>query len=297
MIRLIASLLGVAALLTAAGPALAADEALYCWYEDVLDIETGRLIPTTLCRIAGHDDPKVYSPGDLDTPRLEHIDLSHDATGTECWYRTAAHSRWVLLGVDGNNVALVGFRPDVPGTVLDTNVIACTSEPSAGEAELEAIWEIVDRYIHITPTPAFSPAVGITGLETVVAVEPPAPVVDTAVSPSTGALLTVEIKVVAVTIDWGDGATDTYTESSFHGLVDGNGSAWHLYETKTCPEPGSARCHPSLSGYPIEVGYEWFVRWRRNSEPWNTLAVPDSVAPPSIYDVDEIVTRSVATTG
>jgi hypothetical protein len=157
------------------------------------------------------------------------------------------------------------------------------------------VWDIVEPHIHAVPDPNTSPTVGITGLETFISLTPPAPITDAIVSPVTGNVLTAEIKVAEVHVDWGDGATDNFPEITFPNLTDyPDGIIRHEYQTKTCAAPGaSASCHPSLAAYPITVSYEWFVHWRVNSEPWNILTIPDTLTILS-YDVDEIISRNVA---
>ncbi|NNL69709.1 MAG: hypothetical protein HKO70_07085 [Acidimicrobiia bacterium] len=245
----------------------------------------------TVCLLEG-GSIQVYT-STSEPPRMIDINLGYDALGTECWWRTAYETPWVNLGVDGENVARVGYRPEgSAGTVLDAYIRACTSQPTETQNTLAAAWELANRHVHEVPDPSFNPDVGITGFETYLQVTVPDPITDSLVSPL-GTTVTVEIKVVEVLVEWGDGESDTFTETTFPRLTGWpNGIARHIYETKTCPTPGGPRCHPDLSEYEIQVDFDWFVRWRVDAGPWSTIDVPNMTNTFS-YDVDEIVTRTV----
>ncbi|MBT8165560.1 MAG: hypothetical protein KJO97_08405 [Acidimicrobiia bacterium] len=245
----------------------------------------------TVCLLEG-GSIQVYT-STSEPPRMIDINLGYDALGTECWWRTAYETPWVNLGVDGENVARVGYRPEgSAGTVLDAYIRACTSQPTETQNTLAAAWELANRHVHEVPDPSFNPDVGITGFETYLQVTVPDPITDSLVSPL-GTTVTVEIKVVEVLVEWGDGESDTFTETTFPRLTGWpNGIARHVYETKTCPTPGGPRCHPDLSEYEIQVDFDWFVRWRVDAGPWSTIDVPNTTNTFS-YDVDEIVTRTV----
>ncbi len=284
------ALLVVAAVVVVA-PAARASEATDCWTETV---QVG-LSPqqVTICLLEG-GALEVYASA-TEPPRMIDINLGYDALGTECWWSTSYETPWVKVGVDGNGIAQVGYRPEgAPETVLDALVPPCTSRPQPTDTVLALAWELANRHVHERPDPFFSPDVGITGLETFLELAVPAPVTDSLVSP-VGTTVTVEIRVAAVEVKWGDGEAEVYTETLFPNLTGyPDGVARHVYETKTCPTPGGPRCHPSLPEYEIEVAFDWFVRWQIDTGPWSTIDVPSSVAFAS-YDVDEVVTRSVAT--
>jgi hypothetical protein len=264
-------------------------EATDCWVETV--VEDLAPIQVTVCLLEG-GSIQVYTSLS-ERPRMIDVNLGYDASGTECWWRTAYDTPWVNLGVDANNVALLGYLP--PGgsyTVLDAYIPACTSQSRETENTLATAWELANRYVHEVPDPLFNPAVGITGLETYLEVAVPDPVTASLVSPL-GTTVVVEIKVAQVLVEWGDGESDNYTEITFARLTGyPDGLARHNYETKTCPTPGGPRCHPSLREYEIQVDFDWFVRWRVGSGAWSTIAVPNTTALLG-YDVDEIVTRTV----
>jgi len=271
-------------------PALAA-EVTDCWTERRPGAR-GEPISVTVCLLEG-GDIVVYATS-AEAPTMIDINLGYDGSGTECWWNTAYETPWVKLGVDGDGVALVGYQP--PGaieTVVDAFVPSCTSQPLAAGSALASAWELANRHIHQRPGPSFNPDVGITGLDTFLAIQLPPPITDSLISPI-GTTVTVEIKVVELVVDWGDGRAETFTESAFSHLTGyPDGIARHGYETKTCPTPGGPRCHPTLSEYQISVEFDWFVRWRVDAGAWSTIAVPNTTATVP-YQVDEIVSRSVA---
>ena len=262
-----------------------------CWRETVLS--NGWPTTATVCINSGGQIATFIS-GEGAAPTMIDINLGYDGSGTECWWNTAYETPWVKLGVDGDGVALVGYQP--PGaieTVVDAFVPSCTSQPLAAGSALASAWELANRHIHQRPGPSFNPDVGITGLDTFLAIQLPPPITDSLISPI-GTTVTVEIKVVELVVDWGDGRAETFTESAFSHLTGyPDGIARHGYETKTCPTPGGPRCHPTLSEYQIGVEFDWFVRWRVDAGAWSTIAVPNITATVP-YQVDEIVSRSVA---
>ncbi len=272
----------------------AEDSVLYCWHETRL-VDGFEYADFTVCRTAGGD---IISSTATSRAPPEIIDVNvTNVSGIECWYWTTVETLWVAFGISGDLTLHFGYDLGGPGgpIVFDWFAPPCRSEPLETATNIELVWDIVEPHIHAVPNPNTSPTVGITGLETFISVTPPAPITDAIVSPVTGNVLTAEIKVAEVHVDWGDGATDNFPEVTFPNLTDyPDGIIRHEYQTKTCASPGaSASCHPSLAAYPITVSYEWFVRWRVNSEPWNILAIPDTLTILS-YDVDEIISRNVA---
>ena len=130
---------------------------------------------------------------------------------------------------------------------------------------------------------------GLTGAETHLGLTPPPAFADSIVDP-TGEVLEVLGSVAAITVDWGDGSSLTLAPETYP-LLSGypDGAARHIYEVKTCEEPGSTpRCHPSLSSYPLEVRYQWFVQWRVGTGAWTTLSVPDTTTTIP-YPVQELI--------
>jgi hypothetical protein len=279
-------------------PALAQgsdDSILYCWHEERINPVFGTIQDFTVCRTAGGE---ILTLTATKRPPPEIIDVNvTNVSGIECWYWTTVETFWVAFGISGDLTLHFGYDPGGPGgpIVFDWFAPPCRSEPVETATMIELVWDIVEPHIHQVPNPDTSPTVGITGLETFISVTPPAPITDAIVSPVTGNVLTAEIKVAEVHVDWGDGATNNFPEVTFPNLTDyPDGIIRHEYQTKTCPAPGSSSsCHPSLAAYPITVSYEWFVRWRVNSEPWNILTIPDTLTSRT-YDVDEIISRNVA---
>jgi hypothetical protein len=103
-------------------------------------------------------------------------------------------------------------------------------------------------------------------------------------------VLNVEAWVGAIRVDWGDGTTVSYPPEAYdqlQGYPDGLGR--HMYEVKTCDPPGSKpRCHPSLTSYPVQVGYSWVVRWNVDGGAWTPLAVPETTTDVA-YPVNEVI--------
>ena len=138
---------------------------------------------------------------------------------------------------------------------------------------------MIRDYVHQVPGPVLNPAVpwGLTGAETHLGVTPPAPLADSIADP-TGAVLEVTASVAAIIVDWGDGTFQTLGPEAYP-LLTGypDGAVRHIYEVKTCEEPGSSpRCHSSLASYPLSVRFQWFAQWRVSSGSWTQLAIPDT---------------------
>lgn len=287
-------LLAVALAFLVVSPAAAQPlEVTDCWTETSIGVR-GDEISVTACLVEGSLEITYYYESGERPPVLPDVNVGYDALGTECWWKTSADTPWVKLAEYSDGHALVGYHPyGSPGTVLESLIRGCTSQPRETDNTLAAAWELANRHVHHLPEPAFNPDLGVTGLETYLAVAVPDPVTDSLISPL-GTTVTVEIKVARVIVDWGDGRVDDFTEST-HPHLTGypDGIARHTYETKTCPTPGGPRCHATLSAYEIQVEFDWFVRWRVDAGPWSAIAVPNTTTLVT-YDVDEIVTRSVA---
>jgi hypothetical protein len=197
----------------------------------------------------------------------------------------------ITRSADGS--AVFGFDSDgTPGGPLNVDVTypVCTSEPFSEPTDV-LVWDLIRDYVQQAPGPALNPDVpwGLAGAETFLGLTPPAGFTDSIVDP-TGQVLEVVGSVAAVTVDWGDGSNLTLAPETFP-LLTGypDGSARHIYEVKTCEEPGSSpRCHPTLSSYPVQVSYQWFVQWRFGTGAWITLAVPD-ITTTIPYPVQEVI--------
>ena len=289
--KAILSLLTVAGVLLSLTPALGqTNEATDCWSETIY--EDLAPVTVTVCLLEG-GSIQVFTAG-TDPPRMIDVNLGYDFLGTECWWSTAYDTAWVKLDQYTDDSIRVGYRPEGSGgTILDAIVRPCQGQPRETETVLSQAWELADRHIHEEPEPSFNPDTGITGFETYIAVDVPDPINDSLISPL-GTVVEVEIKVGAVIVDWGDGTSDTFTESAYSLLTDWpTGKATHIYETKTCTPPGATPyCHDTLSAYPITVDFDWFVQWRVNAGPWSPILVPNTTAAIG-YDVGEIVTRTV----
>ena len=119
--------------------------------------------------------------------------------------------------------------------------------------------------------------IGLTGARTHVFVDPPDPYEDRINSPVGNADIRIEIRVVAVRIDWGDGAISTIPESQFKLFA---------------PHPDGEVGHPweTTGHYDLSVDYEWLARWRVGNGTWRTIDIPNTVWE-SPYRVDEVVGR------
>ena len=268
----------------------AAQVAHTCWADQVLDPLTGRIETVTRCRVAGEI---VDYATEYDVPLRLYPAVGSADNGT-CWYWRSVWSGWEIITRASDGSAFLGFDSDgVPGgpVFLDVTYPVCISEPTEAVSGDALAWDLIRDYVHQQPGPNLNPAVpwGLTGAETHVALAPPPPFADSIVDP-TGAVLDVTGMVAAITIDWGDGASLTFAPETFPHLTGfPDGAARHTYEVKTCDLPGSTpRCHPSLSSYPLQVRFQWFVQWRVGGGDWTTLAVPDTVTTVP-YPVLEII--------
>ncbi|HSJ27527.1 MAG TPA: hypothetical protein VLB67_04905 [Acidimicrobiia bacterium] len=282
-----------ASLIFVAGPSLPAGavETWTCWSETT-SVDGGSPTQVTRCRLAGHDLTTDYATASqvpvVLSPRVGSDD------GGLCWYWTSRPSDWVLLGVDDDGVATLGIDPGgEPGgpIIIDAAYPRCTSEPADTPSVLQEAWELLSRYDHPTPRPQLDPppGAGVTGMQVFVVDAPPAPWSASLVSPHTGMRIEVETRVEAIEVDWGDGEVTTIPAEAFP-LLSGwpDGAFGHVYEVKTCREPGGSRCHPTLSEYRIEISYVWSARYRAGAGAWSEIPVP-ATAHTAGYDVDEIV--------
>jgi hypothetical protein len=261
----------------------------YCWIDTVID-DFGRVDTVTRCRVAGEivDYASVSQVPGVLYPAVGTAD-----NGT-CWYWRSIWTGWVFIIRYSDGSATFGYDSDgVPGGPLNLEVTypACESEPTPEEPGVLLAWDLASEYVHVEPDPILNPQIpwGLTGAETHLRVDPPAPFSDSIVDPL-GQVLEVTGRVVGVTISWGDGAMSSFAEDQFP-LLTGypTGLARHTYEVKTCDPPGSTpRCHPSLASYPLTVSYQWEVQWTDGVAPWAELAVPDTTTTVA-YPVTEII--------
>ena len=270
-------------LLMAVVPAVDAPNSAYaqsgenyvCWYVTITDPNSGLLVPGMRCRIDGVvHEPGFPGEGPEDVPLV--YDLGFDDNG-ECYYRrSGAPSGWVVRGRNGT---LLNFWWDTgSGFVGDAWIDQCTSEPVPGQPPRTLVYNIIENYDFVEPQPDVVPdAIGLAGARTYIDVEPPDPFFESIFSPVSGGFIDVEIRVVAVEIDWGDDAISTIPESQFELFA---------------PHPEGEVGHPweTNDNYTLGVDYEWLARWRVNGGPWQIIVIPNTTwtAP---YQVDEVVGR------
>jgi hypothetical protein len=215
--------------------------------------------------------------------------LGSNVDGTECWYRTTAVTQLVILSRDGI-IATIGEDLG-PGVALDTTVSACEGIP--GEDLRIVAWDYLKQWLLAEPEIQLSPqSSGITGLETYVWASIPDPIDGTLTSPL-GTSLQAQAWVDQVVVDWGDVATsplvlDQAQLGSFAPYPEG--SAYHVYGTKTCNEEGQTGCFADVDGYPLTVSFRWQAAYRVGTNPWNNLG-PVTPFATVAYPVDEIISR------
>jgi hypothetical protein len=269
---------------------VAAQEIHVCWSEQIHDPVLNRPRTVTRCRVAGEI---VDYATEYEVPLRLFAAVGSADNGT-CWYWRSVWSGWEIITRNSDGSAFLGFDSDgVPGgpVNLDVTYPVCISEPTETVSGDALAWDLIRDYVHQEPGPNLNPAVpwGLTGAETHLGLTPPPPFTDSIIDP-TGEVLDVTGTVAAITVDWGDGSSLTFGPETY-ALLTGfpNGAARHTYEIKTCDIPGSTpRCHPTLSSYPLQVRFQWFVQWRISGEDWTTLSVPDTVTTIP-YPVQEII--------
>lgn len=170
-------------------------------------------------------------------------------------------------------------------------IVTTTPEcPSLREPVSDTAWRIFRAFPLAEPAPALEPPVsGITGLPTYLASPDPVDISHSEVLPD-GRRMDVEANVIALVIDWGDGAESAY--DSADARPHPAGSVTHTYVTKTCDaayreeHPSGGNCHPTLEAYPITATYTWLGRYRIGGG-WIDLGTLDRTVTVN-YDVDEV---------
>jgi hypothetical protein len=270
----------------ALGTAEAAEESQVCIVEERIDPFDGEVVEVLKCWLVGADGS--YTEIDTEPPAL-YPQLGSNPDGTECWYWTTAMTQWVILSRNGS-LATIGQDVGV-GVVLETTVDSCRGVPGE-DLRLEA-WNYLKSWLLAEPEIELSPqARGITGLETYVWASIPDRVEGTLTSPA-GTVLEARAWIDQVIVDWGDVSTsnlilDETRLDRFTPYPDG--SAFHIYETKTCNEEGRTGCFPEVDGYPITVAFRWQAAYRVVGSSWIDIG-PVYPSATIDYPVDEIVSR------
>jgi hypothetical protein len=255
-------------------PHARAGESYVCWYQPAPANGVGDT--AVLCRVDG--SLVVEFPGG-DPPVVTVPDIGFDATGP-CWYRRSGpYSGWVLAAVFPDRDARLWWSPsgDPAGPYLgDATYRACVSEPTPTPPPITAVWEYLERYPFAVPRPELTPSVrGIVGLPVHIGLRPPDPVAARIASPL-GGWIDVELRVVAVTVDWGERRA-SFAPDTWHLLLGyPDGAVHHTFQTSAV--------------HVIAVGYEWAVRWRIGGGAWQSIGVPPTERSIS-YPVDEVVGR------
>lgn len=261
-------------ILSLASPANAADFSA-CWVVSEFDYWSGQPQQITRCRIAGGGIVDYAS--DSSVPGRLFPLPGTDLAGL-CWYYSSTDGNWLFAQLYSNGDAILGYTVSNLGgfAVLTGRIPRCTSEPTTTSNPVAEIWSYVTQYIHPPPLPDLNPdqGDGVTGLATYIGLPIPDPHAARLAGPA-GEALDVQIRVSSVTIDWGDGVSDTYpaTASAMAGYP--TGIASHIYETKS-------------DAIAISVSYNWTARWRVNGGAWSAIAVPATTTGIG-YPVSEII--------
>ena len=264
---------------------------LICWETSGVDA-FGKPTTVTRCVIEGSnvEFDLEEEPGVTFDPNV-----GFDQSGEQCWYWISRNTNWEIIAINGDTATLSWDPDGSPGgpVVIDVTLPHCDSRPRLTASDDVEVWKVITEYVHQRPEFAVDPAtgLGITGLDTFIAIEVPEPFDATLTSPGSGLTLEVHAEVSAVVIDWGDGTYQDAFTAVQHPFLTGypDGIARHTYETMTCTEPGEGRCHPTLTAYPLWVSYQWTARWRSIlQDEWNLLDVPPTETV-LLYPVDEIV--------
>ena len=266
-----------------------ADEA--CTIVETEDPRNGNITYEKVCWLIGSDGS--YTVIDTEPPVL-YPQLGSNVDGSECWYWTTTATQWVIISRNGS-VATIGQDLGV-GVVLDTTVDACQGIP--GEDLRSVAWDYLRAWLLAEPVIETSPLnSGVTGLETYVWASIPDRIDGTLTSPA-GTTLQARAWIDQVVVDWGDVSASPFVLDEdqldrFAAYPDG--SAYHVYETKTCNEDGQTGCYPDVEGYPVTVSFRWQAAYRVGTNPWIDIG-PVGPTATLFYPVDEIITR-IDTTG
>jgi hypothetical protein len=254
------------------------------------DSPNGKATYTKVCWLVGSDGTLTVT---VTAPPVLYPQLGSDVDGTECWYWTTAVTQFVILARDGS-LATIGEDLG-PGVALDTTVAPCEGIP--GEDLRAVAWDFLEQWILADPQIELSPqSSGITGLETYVWAPIPDRIEGALTSPL-GTTLDARAWVDQIVVDWGDATTaplvlDEAQLSRFAAYP--NGSAFHVYDTKSCNEQGQTGCFPDVDGYPVTVSFRWQAAYRVGANAWIDIGPVTPFATLS-YPVDEIISRITST--
>jgi len=268
-----------------------ADEVVACTVVEERNLRNGKTTYTKVCWLIGSDG--VYVLIEAEPPVL-YPQLGNNADGSECWYWTSTVTPWVIISREGS-VARIGQDIGV-AILLGASIDACVGIP--GEDLRLVAWDYLEQWLLVEPQVEFSPASrGVTGLETYGWAPIPDRIDATLISPL-GTTLEVRAWIDQVAVDWGDAtAAPLVLNESQLGRFAAypEGSAFHVYETKTCKREGQTGCYAEVDGYSVTVTFRWQAAYRVGANPWIDIG-PVTPSSTLAYPVDEIVSR-IETTG
>lgn len=185
------------------------------------------------------------------------------------------------MGVPGRCLAAPGSVCPAPRAATGSDAFGreVRGEPPDVLDRLFVVWA-VRHYAFAAPLPGFAPERGITGLASYLEMDLPPSDVFPVLNIETLVWLTVEVRVGAVVVDWGDGSPAARWVDPGPATAVGHpdGSLSHIYEA-------AGIYHP-------EVSYAWVVRWRAPGGPWNAFEVEPTTAG-AAYPIDQVVARVV----
>ena len=242
----------------------------------VFEPELGRLV----CEVGGVDQPPPGLPGRPDDPGKRYVYTDTDPAVGDCHYWSD-----VPGGLDAwdpaNDPAVIAITTSLPECPV-----------AIADAEARA-WEIFRSWDLDTPDPTMTPAIGITGIATILTTTDPPSIIHEEGLPD-GRSLRVRARIALMSVDWGDGHVSEH-DVPFADPTSAD-AATHMYGQKTCSadyrrsHPSGRLCHPSLVAYPITASFVWVGEYSLGSG-WVAIGTLTTTAAVD-YDVDEV--RGVA---
>lgn len=224
--------------------------------------------------------PGNSSPARTTLAPLRYVETGYDAVIGDCynWSRTPG-------GLDSwnpsNDPAVIAIATKLP---ICPSATAAVSDPSV------SAWSVFRSWNLAPPAPSVTPRDhGITGIPTHIIATPPAIISHSETLPD-GRTLEVRARAALLTVDWGDGARDSFNPDSADAYP--TGSATHIYELKTCSQnyrtehPSGTLCNRARDDYRITASYTWRGEYSVGSG-WIALGSLNRAAPTISYDVDE----------